>query len=172
MSFGFHPISKAEQVRKVPVKQRKQHNKPEIYRGRRIPLASTRGKINRTEYNEALRKNGDTCFVCGTTIGLEAHHVKFRSDSGRGKWRNIRFLCFEHHKGKRGPHHNERFRRELEKLHEDLYGPWYWADKYDLYKAELIPNTTDEAFETFMQEEERKAAFLRVDAEASEAAWF
>ncbi len=135
MSFGFHPISKAEQVRKVPVKQRKQHNKPEVHKGRLIPKRSVRGRILKKDYNEALRRHGDYCYLCGTTVGLEAHHVRFRSNGGRGGWRNIRFLCNEHHRGKYSPHQDEGVRRALEVIHEEMYGEWFWADRYDLFMA-------------------------------------
>ncbi|MGG3734485.1 HNH endonuclease signature motif containing protein [Heyndrickxia coagulans] len=118
-------------------------------------MASVRGKITKEQYNQALQKHGAFCFVCGTTENLEAHHVRFKSAGGRGQWRNIRFLCAEHHRGKYSPHQNEQLRKELEKLHEKLYGPWFWADKYDLFKAGLIPNTTDEEFEKFMKGEEK-----------------
>lgn len=172
MSFGFHPISKAEQVRKVPVKQRKQHNKPEIHKGRLIPKRSVRGRILKKDYNEALRRHGDYCYLCGTTVGLEAHHVRFRSNGGRGGWRNIRFLCNEHHRGKYSPHQDEGVRRALEVIHEEMYGEWFWADRYDLFMAGLIPNTTEKAFEAFMQEEERKAQYRQIDVDCSANAYF
>lgn len=172
MSFGFHPVSKESQIRKVPIKQRKQNNKPEVHKGRLIPKRSVRGNVTRKEKNKALAAHGEHCHFCGKTSGLEAHHIRFRSAGGRGQWRNIRFLCHEHHRGKHSPHRDERIRQELENLHRELYGEWFWADVYDLFKAGLIENTTDEAFEEFMQEEEKKAAYRRINAESSEAAWF
>lgn len=156
MSFGFHPISKETQLRKVPVKQRKQHSKSEVHKGRLIPKRSVRGRILKKDYNEALRRHGEYCFLCGKTTDLEAHHVKFRSAGGRGGWRNIRFLCGGDHRGENGPHQDEGVRRALEVIHEELYGPWYWADKYDLFMAGLIPTPTGECFERFMSEQENK----------------
>lgn len=166
MSFGFHPYSKAEQLnatenpkpkkkRYPEKKKKKQMHKPEIYKGRVIPRRSTRGRITSKEYAEALRQCHEQCYVCGTSEGLEAHHVLFRSNGGRGRWRNVRFLCGEHHRGDYSPHQNEDLRKELEQLHESLYGKWYWSDKYDLYKAGIIENTTDRAFENFMRGERR-----------------
>ncbi|MBS4200300.1 HNH endonuclease [Bacillus sp. FJAT-49732] len=166
--MSFRPYSKAEQLnvkekpspkkKRYPKKKKKRHQplKPEIYKDRLIPKRSTRGRITSKEYNEALRQHGEYCFLCGTTAGLEAHHVKFRSDGGRGQWRNIRFLCSEHHRGENSPHKNENIRKRLEKLHESLYGPFYWCDKYDLFLGNLIPNTTEEAFEEFMEKEAKK----------------
>lgn len=162
MSFGFRPYSKAEQLgaKEKPVLKKKRYPekkkkklKPEVYKGRVIPKRSTRGRITTKEYNEALRQHGAYCYVCGTTEGLEAHHVRFRSALGRGRWRNIRFLCSKHHRGEYSPHRNEGLRKELEQLHEELYGKFYWSDKYDLFLENLIPNTTDIAFEEFMKGE-------------------
>lgn len=34
-----------------------------------------------------------------------------------------------------------------------MFGEWYWADRYDLFQAGLIPNTTQETFEKFMEED-------------------
>jgi hypothetical protein len=39
---------------------------------------------------------------------------------------------------------------------EAFYGKWFWADKYTLFKEGLIPNTTDEAYERFMIQQEKK----------------
>ncbi len=72
---------------------------------------------------------------------------------GRGKYRNLRFLCNECHTGENGVHRNKEKLEQLQAEHERLYGEWYWADEYDLFKAGLIPNTTTDAYETFMQEE-------------------
>ncbi|KYC64712.1 HNH endonuclease [Heyndrickxia coagulans] len=155
MKFEYRPYSKAKQLGKKPVKRKGKKRHGEMVKGRKIPSKTVRGRITKAEYIEALRRNGDCCYICGTTLNLEAHHVRFRSAGGRGKWRNIRFLCAEHHRGKYSPHRNEQLRKELEKLHEKLYGPWFWADKYDLFKAGLIPNTTDEEFEKFMKGEEK-----------------
>ncbi|GIN88685.1 hypothetical protein J6TS2_50710 [Heyndrickxia sporothermodurans] len=165
MSFEYKPYSKEQQIgkpkikkKRYPEKKKKKRNplKQEIYKGRVIPKKSKRGRISSNEYAEAQRKHGDCCYVCGTTINIEAHHIRFRSNSGRGNWRNIRFLCDKHHRGSYSPHQNEDLRKELEKLHESLYGPYYYCDKYDLFKLGLIDNTTDSAYEKFMSLEELK----------------
>ena len=164
MTFGFHPYSKTDQlkIKDKPAPKKKRYperkkkrpsHKPEVYKGRVIPRRSTRGRITAKEYNEALRQHGDYCYVCGIKEGLEAHHIKFRSAGGRGRWRNLRFLCSEHHRGDYSPHKDARLRKELEDLHEAMYGEHYASDKYDLFIAGLIPNTTDTAFEDFMKTE-------------------
>lgn len=159
----FNPCPKPTKVdkklksymKKRPKKTKKTNPlKQEIYKGRKIPTKQQRGKITTAQYNEAARQHGYECYVCGCQTSLEAHHVKFRGNSGRGGWRNIRFLCSEHHRGNYSPHQNETLRKEIEALHEELYGPHYFCDKYDLFKLGLIPNTDDKSFEKFFGEGE------------------
>lgn len=162
--MSFTPYSKEDQLKAYSKPKLKKKRYPEkkkavnplkqeIFKGRRFPKWSVRGKISKSNYNKALNEHGNYCFVCGTVDSLEAHHVRFRSDGGRGGWRNIRFLCTEHHRGDYSPHKNRELRETLEEAHTALYGKWYWADKYDLFKEGLIPNTTDKAFEEFMEKE-------------------
>lgn len=163
MTFGFHPYSKEEQLKateklipkkkRIAKKKKRQPLKQEVYKGRVIPKKSARGRITRKEYIKAQKAHGEYCFICQTTVGLEAHHIKFRSAEGRGQWRNIRFLCGEHHRGAYSPHRDRNVRRALELMHEDLYGPHYFKDVYDLFKEGLVENTTPEAYEEFMQRE-------------------
>ncbi len=166
----FKPYSKEYQLRhskkdndkpkikeqRYKKKKKKSPLKQEVYKGRKIPTKQQRGKVTKKEYNEALRRQGEMCLICGTNQGLEAHHVKFRSDNGRGTFRNLIFLCSNHHRGNISPHQNESIRKKLELLQESKYGPYYWADRYDLFKLNLIPNTDSVTFETYMKGEEEK----------------
>lgn len=177
MSFGFHPISKEAQIRKVPVKRRRQNNKPELYKGRMIPKKSVRGRITRETYNKTIDMHGFECFFCGTTSNLQCHHVVpkgySRAVSGRGVYRNLRFLCEKHHENtKNGVHGNPEMLRKVQEYHEELYGPHYYKDVYDLFKEGLIHNTEPEEYEAFMQEEERKARYRQIDVDCSENAYF
>lgn len=135
--MGLFPYSKKQQLKK----------------GKR-PKRSDRGKISKEEYEKAAEEHGHYCYVCGSTQNIEAHHILFRSNGGRGKWRNLRFLCSEHHRGTYSPHKDKRLRNALIDAHTALYGKWYFADEYDLHDAKLIPNTTKEAFEKFMEKQE------------------
>lgn len=165
----FHPYSKAEQLGKhqkpldkPKYKERrpkkKNHLKTEVLKGRRVPDKKTRGKISKTDYREAIMQHGPYCWVCGTSRDVEAHHVRFRSNSGRGGWRNVRFLCAAHHRGLFSPHRNDKLRKKLEELHEALYGQYYWCDRFDLFKLGLTSNTTKESFESYMKKQGVKAS--------------
>lgn len=48
---------------------------------------------------------------------------------------------------KTGVHQNRELMEKYQKRHEELYGPYYHCDKYDLFKMGLIPNTTDKEYE-------------------------
>jgi hypothetical protein len=65
----------------------------------------------------------------------------------------LRFLCSEHHRGKTGVHENKMLMEGLQVLHESLYGPYFYCDRYDLFKLGLIPTPTNEAYEKFMKGE-------------------
>ena len=134
---------------KVPKKRKKK--KLEVYKGRTIPSAKTRGQISKREYERMVEEFGSVCIVCCSPY-IEAHHIRFRSQGGRGKWRNLAPLCKKHHMK---AHSDRKFADWLREEREKRFGSWYWADEYDLFKAGLIPNTTKEAFEKYMEMEEK-----------------
>jgi hypothetical protein len=144
---------------KIPKKRKK---KLEVYKGRTIPSAKTRGQISKREYERMIEEFGSVYIICGNPY-IDAHHCKFRSQGGRGKWRNLVPLCKEHHMK---AHSDRKFADWLREEREKRFGSWYWADEYDLFKAGLIPNTTKEMFERFMKEEEERARLARVAAES------
>ncbi|MCR6096890.1 HNH endonuclease [Salipaludibacillus agaradhaerens] len=146
----FNPVPKIKDKRPKSKKKKLQ-----MYKGVSIPSKRVRGNISKKDYERAVREFGDACAVCGSPY-IEMHHILYRSHNGRGKWRNLIPLCPEHHRGKTGVHAN--YKGMSDKLRNErkrMYGDWYWADKYDLYKANLIPNTTDEAYEKFMLTQEK-----------------
>src|SRR5690606_2763643 len=132
-----------------------------MYKGRRIPTKQQRGKVTKKEYNEAIRAHGETCYFCNSS-NIEMHHVMPKGHSrlknGRGVWRNLRALCPQHHRGEEGVHGKNGAEKmsELQELHESLYGKWFYMDRYDLFKLNLIPNTDSVTFEIFMKGEEEK----------------
>ena len=169
LSNEFHPAPKPTKQRKekprwkgkakIPKKRKK---KVETYKGRVIPSARVRGQISKREYERMIEEFGSVCIICSSPY-IEAHHIRFRSQGGRGKWRNLAPLCKEHHMQ---AHSDRKFADRLREEREKMYGSWYWADEYDLFKTGLIPNTTKEAFEKYMEEEEERARLARMAAES------
>lgn len=154
------PVKKEkEKVRYKPKKKAKREKNPlksEVYKGRTIPSKKERGRIKPEEYRKTIERHGCQCFFCGATHSLECHHVMpkgfSRNKSGKGVWRNLRFLCASCHRGEDGVHRNKEKMERLQAEHERLYGEWFWCDVYDLYKLNLIPNTTKEAYEKYFEE--------------------
>lgn len=153
LSSEFHPVPKPvskprkKGKTKIPKKRKK---KIETYKGRVIPKAKDRTKISKANYNRMIEEFGDCCMICGRKP-IEAHHLVFRSKLGSGNWRNLAPLCPEHH---RQAHQDYNFAEYLRQERAERFGPHFWKDKYALFKEGLIPNTTDRAFERFMEEEE------------------
>lgn len=165
LSHEFHPAPKPAKQRKdnpkpkfKVKKPRKKKKKMEVYKGRTIPAKKTRGKISKKDYMKAIEAYGPYCAECQSPY-IEMHHVKPKglSAGGRGVWRNLVPLCPEHHRGKTGVHQSKELMEKHQRRHEELYGPYYHCDKYDLFKMGLIPNTTDKEYEKFMEKEEENA---------------
>lgn len=155
MDLTFRPYPKSEQLRNQKEKDtpkykekrpKKKRKKLETLKGRTIPPAKARGSISKREYERAIEAFGQTCVFCNNPY-IEMHHIQFRSQQGRGQYRNLIPLCKEHHTL---AHHNRMFSDLLREEREQTFGQWYWADKYDLFKAGVIENTDDKTFEKFM----------------------
>jgi hypothetical protein len=63
------------------------------------------------------------CFLCGTTLNLELHHVlhgtamrKIADKLGLTVW-----LCSEHHRGKNSPHMNKAIDTDLKRFAQSEY---------------------------------------------------
>lgn len=115
------------------------------------PRQKDRTRIKAKDYQRAAEEHGKYCYFCGKTAGLELDHVQPRSRQGKGTWRNLRFLCIEHHRGTKSVHTSREMRNKLIELHTEMYGVYFWADAYDLYKNGLIDDPTDKAFEQFFE---------------------
>lgn len=145
MDYTNFPIPKVTYREKRPNRKKK---KLETYKGIKIPPKKVRGNISKKEYEKALDYYGGGCAVTGNT-NIEMHHIVFRSQSGRGTWRNLVPLCKElHDKCHREREYAEYWRERA----EQQFGKYFMCDKWDLYKKGLIVNCTDEAFEKFMKE--------------------
>lgn len=112
-----------------------------------IPKRKDRTKITQKEYDKVVEVHGFRCVQCGATP-IEMHHVKFRSQGGKGTWRNLRPLCKDHHML---VHSREVLTHSAKQLHKSMYGEYYWCDKYDLFKMGLIEDPNDDEFEGFMK---------------------
>lgn len=114
---------------------------------RKAPKRGKRGQIDNKEYNKVIDNHGYKCWVCGSTA-IEMHHVVFRSQGGRGVYRNLIPLCNEHHKqAHRNPAINDSYKNKL----RDMYGPYFYYDEHDLWLDALIQEPTKEHLEKFFE---------------------
>jgi hypothetical protein len=161
LTFDYNPapkpVKKSKEKPKFKSKRTyKKKKKLETIKGRTIPPSKVRGSISKKEYEKAIEAFGSVCVFCSHPL-IEMHHIRFRSQQGRGQYRNLMPLCKKHH----ALAHTSRV--FADKLRDDrirMYGEWYWADKYDLCKNNLIPNTEDKTFESFMEGEQKHAKDL------------
>src|SRR5690606_22998978 len=61
------------------------------------PKMKERTRITEKEYQKAIEEHGYRCKECGAHPA-EMHHVKYRSQGGKGTYRNLRPLCNMHHR--------------------------------------------------------------------------
>lgn len=100
-------------------------------RKRHTPKRKERGRIKPTVYKRVYERDNGQCVLCGTTRGLETHHVKFRSALGTGEEHNLALLCGPatqsgtcHYKA----HSSKEVRQQLEDYMRALY-PSEWANR-------------------------------------------
>ncbi|WP_327933260.1 HNH endonuclease [Brevibacillus centrosporus] len=66
---------------------------PKPKHARRTPKRKERGRVKPATYRRVFDRDGGKCVLCGTTRGLEAHHVRYRSRGGTGEEHNLAMVC-------------------------------------------------------------------------------
>lgn len=115
----------------------------------KVRRIAKRNSINKKEYQKMVDAFGTECYFCKRE-GHEAHHVKYRSQGGRGVWRNLRMLCMTCHDDL---HKYEIMKIELQDEHERLFGKYYFMDCFDLYKNGLIAEQEENLLEKYFTQE-------------------
>lgn len=123
---------------------------PKPQHKRRTPKRGQRGRISKEQYQLALDWFGDTCTICNSSP-IEMHHVVYRSQGGRGGYRNLMPLCEHHHKK---AHRDRGFSDSLKQERIEAFGEYFFTDAHDLYDADLISDPTEKAFEKYMKSQE------------------
>src|SRR5690625_1994481 len=94
---------------------------------RRVPKQSVRNKFSKKVAKEIAERDGGICQICFSK-GTEIHHVKFKSQGGRGVASNGILLCPHCH---RLAHQNYEVAESLRQRMIMRYGPDYYKDRWD-----------------------------------------
>lgn len=140
------PIVFKPKVNKPPKKK----NKTKVERdGIKLPSAKQRNSFSTANYQDAVLHFGIVCNDpnCGLMAG-EMHHIVFRSQSGRGVWRNAVPLCKGHHdKCHKERAYNDYWKEQRRKQ----FGEHFYKDKYDVWMMGSIESPDEELFQKFME---------------------
>lgn len=114
---------------------------------RRKPKRKNRTKIKEKDYQQMIDCWGANCIYCGSPH-IEAHHVRYRSQGGKGVYRNLLPLCQKHH---RDAHTYESIRKSLIYKLEQEFGEDFYKDRWDLYYEGKIEAPTDSEYERYFE---------------------
>lgn len=159
LSQDWNPAPKFREKRPKKAKKRQR------MKGRVVPNLKERGRIDKKNAEQALQNYKHQCGGCGYGgEALELHHILFRSAGGRKCWRNLVPLCRRCHDACHGKFQNKadrlsygaEYNQYWVDKHTAKYGPHFGSDVFDLFGKGLVPNTTPEAYESFMTWEQAK----------------
>ena len=73
-----------------------------------------------------IQEDTNYCFVCGR-YGTEIHHIFFGTSNRKmsDKYRCVVGLCYEHHRGNKGVHHNRELDLELKRMAQKRFQDIY-----------------------------------------------
>lgn len=73
-----------------------------------------------------IQEDTDYCFFCGR-YGTEIHHVFFGNPNRKlsDKYKCVVGLCYEHHRGNSGVHHNRELDLELKRMAQKRFQEVY-----------------------------------------------
>lgn len=119
----------------------------QLKRAYKAPKRSIRNRITAKEYEQAYEHYKGVCVMCGNP-NIEMHHVKYRSQGGRGTWRNLMPLCKHHHEM---THSNATIDESIKAMQIEKHGEHYYMDEHDLYTNNMIDEPKKEAMEKYFR---------------------
>lgn len=69
-----------------------------------------------------LQEDTDYCFICGR-YGTEIHHIFFGNPNRKWseKYNCVVGLCYDHHRGNKGVHHNRELDLRLKRMAQERF---------------------------------------------------
>lgn len=101
---------------------------PKPVHKRRVPKRGARAEFPQSVKKQVYEEQGGLCELCGFRRITEFHHVRKRTQSGRGIRTNCSGLCHECH---RKVTDRRDLQIYLEKKYEKKYGKDYYKDQWD-----------------------------------------
>lgn len=149
--------------KKLPQKKKKKRQKKQAVisaerSGIKPPDIGIRNSFSEKEREKALKEFGNTCNdpTCSMTAS-ELHHIVFRSQSGRGVWRNAVPLCISHHEK---CHKHKAYAEMWREVRRRLFGEFFYMDKWDLWlMGKIADPEVNHYFEDFMINQEVKQGY-------------
>lgn len=160
----FQPYSKAQQLgyhqkpkdtpkyKPIRYNRKRKQSKKHDTQGVKIPSRANRAEFSGKQRQMIHELWGDGCYLCSNPY-IQYHHITYRSQMGRNNPRNGIPLCDKCHTR---VHAEREIADRLRYIAEERFGPFYYMDKYDLWKNNLIERPTDKLFQSFMEKEEEK----------------
>lgn len=97
---------------------------------RRKPKKGNRGKFTKDTREKIIERFNGQCAECGAK-GIHIHHIKFKSEGGRGVETNGVLVCNQCH---RKIHDNRELAEKWMKWAEVQHGKDYYKDIWDKYE--------------------------------------
>ncbi len=122
-----------DKVRSVPKPQHK----------RRVPKRGDRSKFSKFVRDQVKDHFNNTCQMC-LGKGVHLHHVKFRSQGGRGVFSNALLVCNSCHKE---IHQSNDLAKYWREVYKKKHGPTYFMDDEDIRLKQLTDSLSREVRE-------------------------
>ena len=101
---------------------------PKVKYKRTKPTQKQRGKFSEEAIRKIKERSNGACEWCGHNKPTDIHHIRYKSQGGRGAHTNGIYICRACHGL---AHSNNGVRRKMELWAEYKYGKDYYKDEWD-----------------------------------------
>jgi len=101
---------------------------PKTFYKSKKPSMQSRKKFSKEVKQKAMELYNGLCGVCKVKTAVDPHHIRFKSDSGKGVINNCLPVCRECHIK---IHKNDELAMRLRVEAKKRHGTLYWTDEWD-----------------------------------------
>ena len=113
-----------------------------------VPMMKTRKKFTEEAVEKAVEKFSGLCGNCQSAIPVDPHHIRAKSDMGKGVFTNCLPVCRPCHTE---IERNAELRQSWKEWAKREYSVYYWADKYDLWIGGFIKEPDETMRKEFLE---------------------